>query len=477
MDTVDETNRLQRSWGPCSRSMRDDLKYILDIFRTSFPGDIIKQHEYRNHLMMITINCNDAIDEYLPINEALLAKKKDEKEQEKKAKNAITGFDDRDIYIIDTTELKINFNDSDKTRTYKQVFEKYNLLNHTYDNTIFKLYADSYNKTIYVRIETNIDNTFDIKTTEKKILNDTLFTVVENFKYREHGTEWIEKKNYKFTSIAIINDKEKAIDYNQQQLKNEILLKKYIEYLNVNHHLYKEKKFTRISETEDTFHSFLEYNGLLNDSNLKYIFKLLHYQLGQFSVYIYISKVDDNNYKIYNLKNVDLTDTVISSITKKFRVQHSNHDSEELTYELKVGFTYYKTKKEYDLTANRDFEEDEQDDEEDDVQYDNNSDLLSDSEIETIKKTIERQLEKEKEIAIQTAKQTAKQTAIQTAIQTGVNGGYAKSSKFKTKEVLGKLRRVYKIPNSKKEHIKHKGNLITVSEYKAVMKLKNKIYK
>lgn len=53
-------------------------------------------------------------------------------------------------------------------------------------------------------------------------------------------------------------------------------------------------------------------------------------------------------------------------------------------------------------------------------------------------------------------------------------GGYAKSSKFKTKEVLGKLRRVYKIPNSKKEHIMHKGILITLSEYKALMKLKNK---
>ena len=53
-------------------------------------------------------------------------------------------------------------------------------------------------------------------------------------------------------------------------------------------------------------------------------------------------------------------------------------------------------------------------------------------------------------------------------------GGYKKSSKFKTKEVLGKLRRVYRIPNSKKEHIKHKGKLITVSEYKILMKLKNK---
>lgn len=50
-------------------------------------------------------------------------------------------------------------------------------------------------------------------------------------------------------------------------------------------------------------------------------------------------------------------------------------------------------------------------------------------------------------------------------------GGYKKSSKFKTKEVLGKLRRVYRIPNSKKEHIKHKGKLITVSDYKILMKL------
>ena len=221
----------------------------------------------------------------------------------------------------------------------------------------------------------------------------------------------------------------------------------------------------------------------MNDSNLNHIFKLLHYQLGQFSVYIYISKVDDNNYKIYDLNNDDdLTYTEISSITKKFSVRNANRDSEELTYKLKVGLTYYKTKRKYDLTANRDFEEDDdKEDEEDDVQYDNkndnNSDLLSYYEIETIKKIIEGQLEKEKQTAIQTAKQTAIQTAKQTAKQTGANGGYAKSSKFKTKEVLGKLRRVYKIPNSKKEHIKHKGNLITVSEYKAVMKLKNKIYK
>lgn len=62
---------------------------------------------------------------------------------------------------------------------------------------------------------------------------------------------------------------------------------------------------------------------------------------------------------------------------------------------------------------------------------------------------------------------------ITTNSKTGI-GGYKKSSKFKTNEVLGKLRRVYRIPNSKKEHIMHKGKLITVSMYKILMKLKNK---
>lgn len=56
--------------------------------------------------------------------------------------------------------------------------------------------------------------------------------------------------------------------------------------------------------------------------------------------------------------------------------------------------------------------------------------------------------------------------------QEQVKGGYKKSSKFKTKEVLGKLRRVYNIPNSKKEHIMHKGKLITISEYKKLIKNK-----
>jgi hypothetical protein len=38
------------------------------------------------------------------------------------------------------------------------------------------------------------------------------------------------------------------------------------------------------------------------------------------------------------------------------------------------------------------------------------------------------------------------------------------------KELLGKLRCIYKIPGSRKDHVKHKGKLITVSDYKKRMK-------
>ena len=43
----------------------------------------------------------------------------------------------------------------------------------------------------------------------------------------------------------------------------------------------------------------------------------------------------------------------------------------------------------------------------------------------------------------------------------------------KSKEILGKIRRVYKVAGSRKEHIKYKGELIPVSDYKKLMKLKH----
>jgi len=43
-----------------------------------------------------------------------------------------------------------------------------------------------------------------------------------------------------------------------------------------------------------------------------------------------------------------------------------------------------------------------------------------------------------------------------------------------SKEILGKMRRIYKVAGSRKEHVKYKGELIPVSEYKKLFK-KNKI--
>ena len=40
----------------------------------------------------------------------------------------------------------------------------------------------------------------------------------------------------------------------------------------------------------------------------------------------------------------------------------------------------------------------------------------------------------------------------------------------KSKEILGKIRRVYKVAGSRKEHIKYKGKLIPVADYKKLMK-------
>lgn len=197
-----------RSLGFCSQSTKEDLDYIIKIF--NFEHDITKKNEYRNYLMIITNNCNDYIEDNLPIDKQLL---EDKKNAEKN--NTINGYNDVDITIEDTTKLEINFDDSDKSRKYKAVFEKYNLLNDTYDNTIFKISAGSY-KTFYVRIEKK-DNEFDIINiieTYKK-LNDTLFIVVEERSEREQGGTWIRIINHEITSIYIINDKEKAEQYNK----------------------------------------------------------------------------------------------------------------------------------------------------------------------------------------------------------------------------------------------------------------------
>ena len=55
------------------------------------------------------------------------------------------------------------------------------------------------------------------------------------------------------------------------------------------------------------------------------------------------------------------------------------------------------------------------------------------------------------------------------------SGGYKnkKPSVSQSKEILGKQRRIYKVAGSRKEHVKYKGQLIPVSDYKKLMKLKH----
>ena len=50
-----------------------------------------------------------------------------------------------------------------------------------------------------------------------------------------------------------------------------------------------------------------------------------------------------------------------------------------------------------------------------------------------------------------------------------ISGGRNASVK---KEICGRLRCIYKISGSRKEHVKHKGSLITVADYKKLMKNK-----
>lgn len=50
--------------------------------------------------------------------------------------------------------------------------------------------------------------------------------------------------------------------------------------------------------------------------------------------------------------------------------------------------------------------------------------------------------------------------------------GGKKSKKIPKKEILGKMICIYKIPGDRKEYVKHKGKLITVKDYKELMKAK-----
>lgn len=52
------------------------------------------------------------------------------------------------------------------------------------------------------------------------------------------------------------------------------------------------------------------------------------------------------------------------------------------------------------------------------------------------------------------------------------NGGNSKVKKINKKEILGRERCIYKKAGDRKEYLKHKGELITVKDYKKQMKVK-----
>jgi hypothetical protein len=63
-----------------------------------------------------------------------------------------------------------------------------------------------------------------------------------------------------------------------------------------------------------------------------------------------------------------------------------------------------------------------------------------------------------------------KTQSLLTQAANNVTNWFRKEGGSKSKEILGKIRRVYKVAGSRKEHVKYKGELIPVSDYKKLFK-------
>ena len=77
-----------------------------------------------------------------------------------------------------------------------------------------------------------------------------------------------------------------------------------------------------------------------------------------------------------------------------------------------------------------------------------------------------------REVRQQKLRQEKKLREQQLSTQEEQHAGFRhkKPSVPQSKEILGKIRRVYKVAGSRKEHIKYKGELIPVADYKKLMK-------
>lgn len=216
MAPVNNINKYARSWGFCSQYMREDLNYIIEIFEKSFKREIIKKNEYRNYLMIITDNCNQYIEQKFEINkielDAQIKYEKGEKEKNRDS-DTIKTFDDDIIIINDKKVLTIKFDGN--YRTYEEFFSNKNLLNENYNNTIFKISGKNTTHVIYVKVTKKNDYIYEIIDIETdntdNILNNTPFKFEIKNNYRDEEIT----RAYPFTSIYIINDKEKAEQYNK----------------------------------------------------------------------------------------------------------------------------------------------------------------------------------------------------------------------------------------------------------------------
>ena len=211
---TNHNNKPFQSRGFCSQSMKEDLDYIIKIFNfDSIEHDIIKKNEYRNYLMIITNNCNQYIEQKFKINkyelDAQIKYEKGEKQKYIDSKTIKT-FDD--IIINDEQDLNIKFDAN--YETYEDFFSNKNLLNENYNNTIFKISGNNLTHLIYVKVKKKDDdgsyNIIDIET--DNILNNKLFKFEIKYNYRDEEIT----HTYPFTSIAIINDNEKAEQYNKE---------------------------------------------------------------------------------------------------------------------------------------------------------------------------------------------------------------------------------------------------------------------
>lgn len=108
---------LTRSFGYCSSYMKEDLDYIINILKSE--TDIIKRNEYKNHLMIITNNCNGFIISKFDID----------KDELDKAVYKAT------FHKIDSIKFVV----ADKNSTYETVFNRYNLLKDDYLGYVFLL--------------------------------------------------------------------------------------------------------------------------------------------------------------------------------------------------------------------------------------------------------------------------------------------------------------------------------------------------